>query len=251
MRKIFLLVLTVLCSTLIFAQSDSIVKKEILGSRALPRSNDHFIIQLGYLSWSGKPDSIRTSGFPRTANVHFMLDFPFHSDKHLSAAIGLGIGSDNMTFKRTNIGIRDNVPAIKFTYVGDKATGTTLQDTTYFKRYKLATTYLEVPVELRWVANRSDDRRSVKIAIGAKAGLLLNAHTKGKTLAYKNGNVINEFKQKEFSKKFFNTNRLVATARIGYGHYSLFGTYQVTTLFKEGLGPQIHPVTIGIALSGL
>jgi hypothetical protein len=251
MRKIFLLLLVVFTSTFLFAQSDSTVKKDILGSRALPRSNDHFMIQVGYLTWSGKPDSIKTSGFPRTLNIHFMLDFPFRTNRHLSAAIGAGIGSDNMSFKRMNAGIRDNAPAIRFTHVTDSSFGTKLTDTTFFKHYKLATSYLEVPVELRWTANPDDDRRSVKIALGLKAGLMLNAHTKGKTLQYKNGTTISDYKEKEFSKKFFNTNRLVATARVGYGHYNLFATYQVTTLFKEGLGPIVRPVTIGIALSGL
>jgi hypothetical protein len=251
MRKIFLLVLAVISSTVIFAQSDSTVKKQILSSRALPRSNDHFMIQLGYLAWAGKPDSIVTGSLPRTLNIHFMLDFPFRTNPHLSAAIGAGIGSDNMTFKRMNIGIRDNTPAIRFTHVTDSSFGTKLTDTTFFKHYKLATSYLEVPVELRWTSKPDDERRSVKIALGLKAGLMLNAHTKGKTLQYKKATTISDYKEKEFSKKFFNTNRFVATARIGYGHYNLFGTYQITTLFKEGLGPQVRPVTIGIALSGL
>ena len=251
MRKIFFLALTLLCSTLIFAQSDTVVKKDILGSRALPRSNDHFLLQLGYLSWAGKPDSIKTGGLPRTVNVYFMLDFPFRTNPHFSAAVGAGIGSDNMFFKRTNVGIRDNAPAIRFTYVPDSAKGTRLQDTTYFKKNKLATTYLEVPVELRWSSNTGDNKRSFKFALGLKAGLLLNAHTKGKTLLYKNGNTLNDFKQKEFSKKFFNSNRFAATARIGYGHYSLFGSYQITTTFKEGLGPAIRPFSIGLSISGL
>jgi hypothetical protein len=251
MRKIFLLLLLAFSSTFIFAQSDSTVKKEILSSRALPRSNDHFMIQAGYLLWAGKPDSIKTGGIPRTLNIHFMLDFPFRTNRNFSAALGLGIGSDNMSFKRMNVGIRDNTPAIRFTHVTDSSMGTKLSDTTYFKHYKLSTSYVEVPVELRWVANPDKEARSVKIALGVKAGLLINAHTKGRTLLYKKGTTMSDFKEKEFSKKFFNTNRIVGTARIGYGHYNLFATYQLTTLFKDALGPAVRPVTIGIALSGL
>ena len=39
--------------------------------------------------------------------------------------------------------------------------------------------------------------------------------------------------------------------RVGYGNLSLFGTYQIGSLIKEGLGPQVKPYTIGLTLSGL
>jgi len=126
-----------------------------------------------------------------------------------------------------------------------------LEDTNSFKKYKLATSYLEAPVELRFRSKPGDDRRSVKAAVGLKVGMLLNAHTKGKNLENKGGNTVNDYKVKEFSKKFFNKNRLAATARLGYGHFSLFGSYQITTLFKEGEGPAVRPLTVGLTLSGL
>jgi hypothetical protein len=91
----------------------------------------------------------------------------------------------------------------------------------------------------------------VKAAIGLKAGLLLNAHTKGKTLEDKNDNTLNGYTLKENSKRYFNTNRISAMARIGYGHFSLFGSYQLTPLFKEGVAATIRPMTIGLTISGL
>jgi hypothetical protein len=56
---------------------------------------------------------------------------------------------------------------------------------------------------------------------------------------------------KESSTKFFNKNRLSVTGRVGYGHFSLFGSYQLTTLFKDGFGPSVRPFSIGLTLSGL
>jgi hypothetical protein len=126
-----------------------------------------------------------------------------------------------------------------------------LSDTNSFKKYKLATTYAEAPVELRFRTNPDDDRRSVKLAVGAKVGTLLNAHTKGKTLENKEGNTINDYKVKEYSKRYFNTTRISLTGRVGFGHFSLFGSYQLTPLFKEGQAPTIRPLTIGLTLSGL
>lgn len=245
MRKILVAVLALCVSVSLFAQSDSAVKKTILSSRALPSSNDHLMIQFGYTQWAGKPDTITTGGLPRSLNIYFMLNFPFRTNRHMAAAIGLGIGSDHMFFKRTQISIAENAPALRF-----RSVNATSRDTSYFKKNKIATSYVEVPVELRYTAN-PDNPKSLKAALGVKVGMLLNAHTKGKELLREKGGTINDYKEKEFSKKFFNTNRLSATARVGIGHFSLFGSYQVTTLFKEGQGPQVRPVTIGLNISGL
>jgi hypothetical protein len=82
-------------------------------------------------------------------------------------------------------------------------------------------------------------------------GTLLNVHTKGKTLQNKTGGTVNTFTEKESNKRFFNTSRIAATGRIGIGNYSLYGSYQVTALLKDGVGPIIHPFEIGFCLSGL
>jgi len=67
----------------------------------------------------------------------------------------------------------------------------------------------------------------------------------------KSDNLINDYVMKESSKRFFNKNRLSGMVRVGYGHISLFGSYQFTQLFKDGAGPIVRPYTIGLNFSGL
>jgi hypothetical protein len=124
-------------------------------------------------------------------------------------------------------------------------------DTTHFKKYKLATTYLEAPIELRFAANPANTNKSFKVALGAKVGLLVNVHNKGKNQQNASGATINSFIQKESSKRYFNGNRLVVTGRVGYGWIGAFVTYQVNNFIKEGAGPNIHPYNIGLTISGL
>jgi hypothetical protein len=71
------------------------------------------------------------------------------------------------------------------------------------------------------------------------------------TLQDKNGNTLNSYTEKISKKSFFNSNRVVATARIGIGHFSLVGNYQVSSLLKDGTGPDIRPYQIGLCISGL
>jgi hypothetical protein len=225
-----------------FAQKDTAAKQTPLTVNKLPRSKDHFMFQLGYNLWQGKPDSIATKGLPHTTNIYLLFDFPFKSNPKLSAAIGAGIGIDQMYFDKMYVGIKDNTEDLVFR---------DLSDTTHFKKYKMATTYLEAPVELRYSANPEDNNRSFKAAIGVKVGTTLSAMVKGKNLEDRNENSVLEYTSKEKSKRFFESPRISGTVRVGYGVVSLFGSYAFTPLFKEGTAPSIHPIAFGLTLSGL
>jgi hypothetical protein len=207
------------------------------------RSKDHILIQVGIDNWSGKNDSINTTGLSRSFNMYLMFDFPFKTNPHLSVAIGAGIGSSNIYFKDTYIDIAGRQ--------GNRLTFNDVSDTFHFKKYKLLTTYAEVPVEFRYVMRPETPKKSFKVAVGAKAGLLLGAGTKGKTLLNGSGNTVNSYIQKEKSKRYFNSARIAVTGRIGFGNLSLFGTYQVNEFIKEGFGPDVRPYSIGLTLSGL
>ena len=242
MRRIVCTALAVLFVNLLFAQTDSTRRRVTIGKETARTSNDHILIQLGHTIWTGKPDSINTKGWSRSFAAYLMMDFPFKTNPHWSVALGPGISSENMFFDKTYVGIKDNTATLQFTDISD---------TTHFKKYKLATTFLELPVELRFRFKPEDDRRSFKIAVGAKVGTLLNAHVKGKELRNAAGNAISDYILKENSKRFFNKNRLSLTGRIGFGHFSLHGSYAITPLFKEGTGPEVRPLTVGLTLSGL
>lgn len=159
----------------------------------------------------------------------------------MSIGIGAGIGSDHISFTKTNLGIKENTSSIHFTNV---------PDTNHFKKTKLATVYFEAPVELRFSAN-PETGKGIKAALGIKVGTLLNAHTRNTKLEDKRGNLLNDYVMKESSKQFFNKTRISGMARLGYGHFTLYGSYQFTTLFKDGSGPEVRPFSIGLTLSGL
>jgi hypothetical protein len=245
MIRFAFLALTILTVQLASAQVDTMPQMPTpVPVKAIhpPRSADHFMIQFGYTSWTNKPDSIHTTGFPRTANVYLMLDFPFKTNPHLSVAIGPGVSADNIYFEKTYIGLKDATPTVRFT---------NLSDTNYFKKYKMATAFLEAPVELRWRSNPGDDKRSAKVALGAKVGTLLSAMVKGKDLANRSGNVLLPYTSKEKSKQFLNKTRISVMGRVGYGNFTAFVSYAITPVFREGAGPQVRPLTIGLTLSGL
>lgn len=244
MRSLLLALAFVLTGTIAFAQDNKEVKeakkktdwsKIDLGKRAA----DHFMLQFGYFGWSGAPDSVNTDGFSRTFNMYLMFDFPFKSNPHISVAIGPGIGTDNLFFKETTIDIK-NRKQIEFN-----------RDTvTQYKKYKLAQGWFEVPVEVRWSANPANMNKGFKFAIGGKVGTLVDARTKAKVDLDADGD--GGYFEKIKSKAVFNGTRLSAIARVGFGNLSIFGSYTVSEVFKEGQGPLgIRPYAIGLVFSGL
>jgi hypothetical protein len=171
-----------------------------------------------------------------------MLDKPFKSSPKFSIALGIGVGSSNIAFKKMNIDIKSGTAKLPFTAT---------DSTNHFKKYKLSLSYLEIPLEFRFSSDPLHSNKSLKGAIGLKIGTLINAHTKGKELQNKNNTLINDYIQKENSKRFFNGTRFMGTARIGYGIVSLFGAYQLNNVLKDVAGPPMKIYQVGITLSGL
>ncbi|MGF7233025.1 outer membrane beta-barrel protein [Arachidicoccus sp.] len=203
------------------------------------RAGDHFMFQFGGVGWSGANSDFAFKGFSREFNAAFMLDKPFKTNPHYSLGFGLGYSSSNAFFNKKNV---------------DIASSTTLTVSTtsnIFKKYKIVLTYAEIPLELRYSANMENPSKGFRFAVGLKGGLLLSAHSKGKDELNSSGTSLYgpAFIQKEYSKRFFNTTRIDGTMRVSYGLLSLYGTYQLTQLVKSGLGPVIHPYSIGLGIS--
>ena len=208
------------------------------------RSGDHLMIQLSSDHWMGMPDSIGShqKGFSRGFNIYFMYNKPFKTSPNYSLGIGLGVSTSNMIFKKMNVDLVATSATLPFTH---------LDSSDHFKKYKLATTFLQIPIEIRYTADPNKSNQSWKGALGLKFGTLINAHTKGKTLEDKNSGTLNPYTQKENSKRFIDGTQIMATARIGYGIFSLFGSYQLNTVLKSGYGPNMRLYQIGITISGL
>src|SRR5882757_5036662 len=246
MKKHFVTAIAFLATTAAFAQKkDSVATSIVKPATAAPaptsgkkdwskislgrRANDHFMFQLGYDAWAQKPDSIHTSGFNRSANFYVMFDFPFKTDPRFSVGAGLGIGSSNIFFHQQ---------WVKIAAVGNSSLAFTDESQgDHFKKFKLVTTYLEAPIELRFAMDPENTNKSWKFAVGAKVGLMLSAHTKGKTRQNSFGQTIGNYTEKISSKQYFNSTKLAATARISKGVFGIFGQYQVNSLIKANAGP--------------
>lgn len=201
---------------------------------AMP-SRDFVMLQVGYDTWTNTPDSVKIGGLGRSFNTYLCYDFPIMKS-NFSFAAGLGVSSSNIFFKDQELVLTDTTGYIQF-----------VPETRSYKKYKLSLAYLEAPFEIRFFGNKENRNKGFKMGVGLKVGTLLSSHTKGKR-ELNNKPII----EKVNTKRYLETWRYAATARIGYGNFSVFGTYSLNGLFKVNSGPEnLRPVSIGICLSGL
>jgi opacity protein-like surface antigen len=200
-------------------------------------SRDFVMLQFTYEGWNNKPDSIKTSGIPRGFNAYLCYDFPIQKS-HFSFAAGIGIGTSNIYFNNQEIRFQDTGAA------GSSARF--VPESRDYSKYKLTTAYLEAPFELRYFENKNNRNKGFKAAIGARAGLLVGAHAKG-VLKVDGNKVAEKINTRRYMEKW----RFSATARVGWGNFSLFGSYNINALFAEGSGPDVTPYSIGLCITGL
>lgn len=121
----------------------------------------------------------------------------------------------------------------------------TYDSLTKYTRNRLGLTYLNVPLFLEFNTNNNDAKNSFHIAGGMEFGY--NVFNNVLKQRYE----MDGHKVKTKQKDDFNVNpfHYDVIGRIGYGNFTIFGKYSLSTLFEKGKGPAVYPFTAGINIS--
>jgi len=111
------------------------------------------------------------------------------------------------------------------------------------EKSKFSTTYATVPILLE-VHTSGSQHKGMVFAAGIIGGAKLGSNTK---IVYKE----NGDKKKDKVRNDYNLNpfRYGVTARFGVGDWLVYGTYYLTPLFEKNKGPELYPISVGLALS--
>lgn len=114
-----------------------------------------------------------------------------------------------------------------------------------YDKYKLRTTYLQVPVLLGFRLGNLD-KNVVNVQVGAIAGYNIGALTKSKY-------AVDGTKYKDKVRDDYNINpfKLDAVARVSFGSVGLYGRYSFTSLFEESKAPNVTPFSVGLTFGSL
>lgn len=236
MKKIIgMLTLALAFSSLTQAQESN---SEPEKKKIVKPSRDFVMFMITYDNWNNAPDNVKIGGIGRGFNAYLCYDFPI-SKSNFSFAAGIGISSNNIYFDNQKLIMNTGASNVVFKNVDTAGVDE-------YKKNKLNTTYLEAPFELRFFGNKENRNRGFKAAIGMRVGMLVGAHTKDKRVVGGESLV-----EKVNTKRYIQTWRFAPTARIGWGNFSLYGSYNLSPLFNNGQGPEVYPYSVGICITGL
>jgi Outer membrane protein beta-barrel domain len=198
----------------------------------------NFAFDLGFSQLNGAPSALNQRFFDsRSINVAYLYEvrlggkFTFHP--------GLGFGAEKYSFANS-LGLAKNLSRVELVeYVGNNG-----QD--LLNRSVLSTTYLDIPLELRF--SSSTGRKAFHLALGFKAGVLLASNNK---LVYAKGAPGDLSRTKNFSDFYLNPIRYGVYGRVGYSAYHLFAYYGLSEMFQSGKGPAagaINPIMLGVSV---
>jgi hypothetical protein len=113
-----------------------------------------------------------------------------------------------------------------------------------YTKSKLNICYMNVPLFFEYQTNKHMKANSFHLSAGMVFGMRIGSHSK---MVYDDSK-----KQKIKDRDDFHLHpfKMDATVRIGWGWINLFGTYSLTTLFKDDKYPELYPFTAGITLAG-
>jgi opacity protein-like surface antigen len=235
MHKQISLLLTIMLFSVATVRAQDVVAPEKKPAVKKP-SQDHIMIQLTYDNWLNTPDTVNITGAGHGINVYLCYDFPIKKSS-FSFGAGIGIGTSSLYLKDQQLILSDT---------GTGALAQFIPETKDYKNYKMATTYLEAPFELRYFSRKDNRNTGFKAAIGFRVGTMLSAHTKGR-YTVDGAKVID----KEITRRFYETWRYAATLRLGWGNFTLMGAYNLGGVFKDGKGPEVTPYSVGLCITGL
>jgi len=147
---------------------------------------------------------------------------------------GLGLEFNYYRFDRDN-SIQKDIEGVIVNQV--------LPATWNVEKSKFSTTYATLPI-LFEVHTSSYQNSGLVFAAGIIGGAKLGSNTK---VVYKE----NGDKKKDKVRNDYNLSpfRYGVTARLGVGDWLVYGTYYLTPLFEKDKGPELYPISVGLALS--
>lgn len=152
----------------------------------------------------------------------------------LGLITGLGVEWNNYRFSKSNTIIDLN---------DDTLTGyIDVNDDINYKKSKMVTTYLTLPLMLEFQTNSKSKVNSLHVGVGVLSGLRIGTHTK---VMYEDGDEEND---KERGAAVLNPFKLDLMARVGWGKLNIYGKYALLSLVKDGRGPELYPFSVGISL---
>ena len=227
MRKLIIVVCSLMLASLAQAQNSTATSP----TQYLAEKEDQMILVITSDNWDKLPSYIKAKPIrSRGFNMLFMAE-TMKSTASIGLGYGIGFSSQNVHTDGIIVDTINN---------GLNSTLVPIPDSLGYELNKLSLNFLTGALEFRIRTAENEAGHRFKVSLGILGGLLLQSHTKYED---KDGKV------KGYNVQHLNKFQFGATARLGYGKFTLFGYYSFVDVFKEGRGIELTPYSIGLGLA--
>lgn len=241
MKRIGLLTVIILTSLFQVAVSQNVLDKKNYDKKEENKKNqdnsvevfrDRMVIDVFQSFWLGMPASVNSMKF----NPGFSTSILWDIKRAPKSPISFGIGGGILYHSQNSDAL------LKYNSTTGKTMYNVLSLTDSIDICRTNMWSLYVPLEFRY-----RHHNGFKFTLGIRLGYIVGLSQRYKGLDVTGRNQETDYTEYQiFNKMDYNFD---VYARIGWKGLGLFYSYQVTSLFKEGLGPKISPMTVGISIS--
>ena len=188
---------------------------------------DRLIIDLTYNDWSGDLKPFQNHWNSIGVNVNFMKDIKFKKTKVFSLGLGLGYGFSSISSEQ-KFAVQNNI--IEFSTIQKSS----VYDYSCFNSHRFF-----IPLELRF---STKNWNRWKFAVGGSFGI--NAGMNQRMIGLDGS----KMESTNLSSAASLLNYGLHT-RLGYRNFSLFGSYQINSLFDGRGNPDLQLFQLGLSIS--
>ena len=202
------------------------------GKFSRPDLSGDLMVDIGINKWSSMPDSLSgKNSASKSVGIYYTKRYNISNKLSFYTGIGFGLEKTGFDNDVSLIDTAEYLFEIPFTQID---------------KNKLAITYLDIPFDIRFHPNDTEDGEGFFIGVGGIIGVKLNAHTK-----WKYGNGSNTTVQKISGQFNLETFRYGYQVRLGFKGVHLFYKGYLNDTFKSSVG-NANPTmsTFGINLTG-
>jgi hypothetical protein len=173
---------------------------------------DQFYVGLTYNFMVKKPQGITQRSLSYGLMGGFIKDIPLNRRRNVAVGIGLGYAVNSYY---TNLRVEETDAGLSYTI---------LDSSTPFRRNKLETHLIEMPLEFRWRNSTASSYKFWRIYTGLKLGYIVGSRSK--------------FVADTFKDSFYNTEtrnfRYGLMFNFGYNTFNIHAYYALNHLFEDG-----------------
>ncbi|MGB5319312.1 porin family protein [Eudoraea sp.] len=205
MRSIILLMVLFFCGPL--------CAQEVGEELDMKYLEDQFYLGTTYNIVLNRPENVTQRNFSYGLMGGFIRDIPINLDRNIGFGVGLGYAYNNYY---TNLFANEIADGIEYTV---------LDKTVSYKRNKVDTHVLEVPLQFRWRTSTASTYKFWRVYAGMKLGYVLGSRSKfvsdNEKISFKNNNI----------ERF----RYGVVLNFGYSTFNVHAYYALNALFKDGV----------------